>query len=45
MRERTSLVGGTGYVESKPGQGTTVIAKVPLVMDIAGEEDKGTDSR
>ncbi|MDI6775983.1 MAG: GAF domain-containing protein [Syntrophales bacterium] len=45
MRERTSLVGGTGYVESKPGQGTTVIAKVPLVRDIADEEDEGTDSR
>ena len=45
MRERTSLVGGTGYVESKPGQGTTVTAKVPLVRDIAGEEDQGADSR
>lgn len=44
MRERTSLVGGTGYVESKPGQGTTVIAKVPLESDIANEEDKGIDS-
>ncbi len=45
MRERANLVGGTGYIESKPGQGTTIIAKVPLVRDIAGEEDKGTDSR
>ena len=45
MRERTSLLGGVGYVESKPGQGTKVIAKVPLVGDIASEEDKSTDSR
>jgi len=44
MRERTSLVGGTGYVESKPGQGTTIIAKVPLVRDITDEEDKGINS-
>ncbi len=44
MRERTSLVGGTGYVESKPGQGTKIIAKVPLVRDITDEEDKGINS-
>ena len=30
MRERTSLLGGTGYVKSKPGQGTKIIVKVPL---------------
>jgi signal transduction histidine kinase len=45
MRERTSLLGGVGNVESKPGQGTKVIAKVPLVGDIASEEDKSTNSR
>jgi signal transduction histidine kinase len=44
MRERTNLLGGVGYVESKPGEGTRVIAKVPLTGDIASEEDKGTDS-
>jgi len=44
MRERTSLVGGTGYVESKPGRGTTIIAKVPLVRDVTDEEDKGLNS-
>jgi len=44
MRERTSLVGGTGYVESKPGQGTKIIAKVPLARDITDEEDKGINS-
>lgn len=45
MRERTNLLGGVGYVESKPGEGTTVIAKVPLVGDIASEEDKSANSR
>jgi signal transduction histidine kinase len=44
MRERMSLVGGTGVVESKPGKGTRAVAKVPLVKDIADEEDKGANS-
>ncbi|MFC1892612.1 GAF domain-containing protein [Chloroflexota bacterium] len=44
MRERMSLVGGTGVVESKPGRGTRAIAKVPLVKDVADEEDKGANS-
>lgn len=51
MRERTSLLGGSGYVESKPGKGTKLIARVPLdrtVEDLAkeliDEEDTGTDS-
>jgi len=39
MRERMSLLGGTGVVESKPGRGTRAIAKVPLVKDVADEED------
>ena len=30
MRERVALVGGTLTVESDPGRGTTVIARVPL---------------
>jgi signal transduction histidine kinase len=30
MRERVTLVGGTLTVESAPGQGTTVIARIPL---------------
>jgi PAS domain S-box-containing protein len=34
MRERMALVGGTLTVESAPGRGTTVIARVPLA---AGE--------
>ncbi len=45
MRERTSMVGGTGYVVSIPGKGTRVIAKVPVGVDIADEEDTGTYSR
>jgi signal transduction histidine kinase len=44
MRERMSLIGGTGVVESKPGQGTRAIAKVPLAKDITDEEDKGANS-
>ncbi len=44
MRERTSLVGGAGYVESKPGQGTKIIAKVPLTRTMIDEEDKGINS-
>ncbi len=30
MRERVTLVGGTLEIESTPGQGTTVIARIPL---------------
>ncbi|MCK4368136.1 MAG: GAF domain-containing protein [Dehalococcoidales bacterium] len=44
MRERLSLLGGTGRIESKPGQGTKIIAKVPLVRDVEGEEDKSINS-
>jgi signal transduction histidine kinase len=51
MRERTSLLGGSGYVESKPGKGTKLIARVPLdrtVEDLAkeltDEEDTSTYS-
>jgi signal transduction histidine kinase len=44
MRERASLVGGKGFVESQPGRGTKITAKIPLPRDIAGEEDKGANS-
>ncbi len=51
MRERTSLLGGRGYVQSKPGGGTKVIVELPLnrtVADLAegltGENDTGLDS-
>ncbi len=30
MRERVMLLGGTGWIESEPGRGTTVWARVPL---------------
>ena len=41
MRERTSLLGGTGYVKSKPGQGTKIIVKVPLARSL---EDLAEDT-
>ncbi|MFC2035569.1 GAF domain-containing protein [Chloroflexota bacterium] len=45
MRERISLIGGTGYVESQPGKGTRVVTRAPLNKDMAYEEDKGASSR
>lgn len=33
MRERARLLGGVGYVESKPGQGTKVMVSLPLVIE------------
>jgi signal transduction histidine kinase len=39
MRERVALVGGTLTVESAPGRGTTVIARVPLPA--GGGEGRG----
>jgi signal transduction histidine kinase len=30
MRERLGLIGGTLTIESRPGRGTTLVAKVPL---------------
>jgi PAS domain S-box-containing protein len=36
MQERMALVGGTLTVESPPGQGTTVIASVPLAASAGG---------
>jgi signal transduction histidine kinase len=36
MRERLALVGGTLTVESSPGKGTTIIARVPLAEEGAG---------
>lgn len=42
MRERTSMLGGRGWVESTPGQGTKVVATVPLVRTVE-ELSKDTD--
>ena len=33
MRERIGFIDGSGYVDSKPGQGTTVWARVPVGSD------------
>jgi signal transduction histidine kinase len=33
MRERVELVGGVFYLESSPGQGTTIVARLPLELD------------
>ncbi|MFC1961589.1 GAF domain-containing protein [Chloroflexota bacterium] len=47
MRERTSMLGGSGYVESHPGQGTKIIATVPLartVEDLARDTDNGKNT-
>jgi len=30
MRERAELAGGTLSVTSRPGQGTTVVARIPI---------------
>ena len=40
MRERAALVGGTLAVESGPGRGTTVIARVPLLPGEGGGRDE-----
>ncbi len=40
MRERLHLIGGKGFVESKPGRGTKVTALVPIVRDIEDVEDE-----
>ena len=45
MKERVGLLGGTCRIESKPGQGTTVQAKVPLTWGTEDAENKGTGSR
>jgi len=37
MRERVALLEGTGSIDSNPGQGTTVIVRVPLIQGKANE--------
>ncbi len=39
MKERIALLGGNCKVKSKPGEGTTVTAMVPLVRRVASGED------
>jgi len=45
MKERIRLLDGTCSVESQPGQGTTVWARVPTTGVGKDAEDKGTGSR
>ena len=46
MKERVKLLGGDCSVQSQPGQGTIVTARVPMVWSTANEkEDKSTSSR
>jgi len=45
MRERIGFLGGTSSVESQPGTGTTVWARVPINHDIEDAENKSTGSR
>jgi len=42
MEERVTMVGGTCSCQSQPGQGTRVIARVPIVRSATHTEDKGT---
>jgi signal transduction histidine kinase len=37
MRERVSLVGGKLEVRSRPGEGTSVTARIPLPAAVLGE--------
>jgi len=45
MRERVGFLGGTSWVESQLGQGTTVWARVPTGQDVERAENKSTGSR
>jgi len=45
MRERVGLLGGIGWIESQPGQGTTVWARVPVSWGTEDAENKSTGSR
>jgi len=45
MKERASLVDGTCQIESRPRQGTKIIVRVPVVRDVADEENKSANSR
>ena len=44
MKERIGLAGGTCRIDSRPGKGTKVTVKVPLVSGVTYEEDKSTNS-
>ena len=42
MKERVSLLGGKCSINSQPGQGTTVTARVPIIRSAVNAEDKST---
>ena len=44
MRERIGFLGGTSGIESQPGKGTTVWARIPMGQDLHYAKDTGTDS-
>jgi len=45
MKERIGFLGGISWIESEPGQGTTVWARVPIISRDEGAEDKSIGSR
>jgi two-component system sensor histidine kinase UhpB len=45
MRERVMLLGGVGWIESQPGHGTVVCARVPLGRGDADAQDKSAGNR
>jgi signal transduction histidine kinase len=40
MRERLQLVDGTMVIESEPGRGTTILARVPIKTDVDSSEPR-----
>jgi len=40
IRERARLLGGHAAIESAPGQGTRIVAELPLVLPRAAQSDK-----
>ena len=42
MKERVALLGGSCWVKSRPGEGTVVRARVPVIRGSADAEDTGT---
>ena len=45
MKERVGFLGGVCSIESQPGKGTTVWARLPINWDGEDAENKGTGSR
>jgi len=45
MKERVGLLGGTCAIESQPGQGTTVWARMPITQGDRDAENKSTGGR